>query len=112
MEVRELTQGHVAALVEFYDNTPACEQANRLTEEVKQLMGPDAPVYRINVDEQPRERSLVHIDTLPVIIIYRNDREEWRITGDFPSAEVLAERLRSSLQAPGAVNPLKGHPRH
>lgn len=112
MDIRELMHGQVAAMVEFYDNSPACDEANRLTEEVKTLMGPDAPVYRINVDEQPRERSLVHIDTLPVIIIYRNHREEWRITSDFPDAATLAQRLRSSMDAPGAVNPLKGHPRY
>lgn len=112
MEIKEVMQDNVAALVEFYDNSQACDAANRLVEDVKRLMGADAPVYRINVADDARERSLVHIDTVPTIIIYCNHREEWRLTSDFPSSEILADRLRSSMQAPGAVNPLKGRPRH
>ncbi len=98
-------------MVEFYDNSPACDQANRLTEEVKEIMGPGAPVYRINVSDDPREVDLVKLTTLPTIIIYRNGREEWRITSDFPPAETLAARLQESDQPPGAINPLKGRPR-
>ncbi|MCC8176771.1 MAG: thioredoxin family protein [Bacteroidales bacterium] len=111
MDVHELMKGHVAGLVEFYDNSSACDQANKITEEVKQILGPDSPVFRINIEENPREVSLVKLETIPTIIIYRNGREEWRITSDFPAAKVLAERLHSSDQPPGAINPLKGRPR-
>lgn len=112
MEIKDIMKDNVAALVEFYDNSPACDAANRLVEEVKDIMGADAPVYRIDLNGNRRESAAVHIDTVPTLVIYRNHREEWRLTSDFPSAEVLAERLKESMQPAGAVNPLKGRPRH
>lgn len=108
IEIKDLPVG----LVEFYDDSPACAVTDRLVREVRALLGADAPIYRVNVSEDPRERSLVHLDVIPTIIIYRDGREEWRITSNFPSAQVLADRLEASMQAPGAVNPLKGHPRN
>lgn len=111
MNIHDLFKDKVAAMVEYYDDSPACEQANRLAEEVKELLGPDAPVYRVDVTDNARERSLVHLDVVPAIIIYRDGREEWRITSDWPDARTLADRLRASSDAPGAVSPLKGRHR-
>lgn len=111
MSLHQLIGDSVAAMVEFYDNSPASDQANTLTEEVKAVLGADAPVYRVNISDNPREMSLVHLDTIPTIIIYRNDREEWRITSQWPSARALAARLKESMLPPGAVNPLKGRKR-
>ncbi|MCC8071255.1 MAG: hypothetical protein LIO90_05580 [Bacteroidales bacterium] len=112
MDVHELLRGQVAGLVEFYDDSPECDTANRLTAEVKEILGPAAPVYRINVADNEREAHLVKLEQVPTIIIYRDGREEWRITGDWPSAQTLAARLESSDQPPGAINPLKGVPRY
>lgn len=112
MKITDILKENVAALVEFYNDSAACDEANRLVDEVRNLLGPEAPVYRINVEQDPHEESLVRLDTLPTIIIYRNHREEFRITSDFPTAQILAERLKASMQPAGAINPLKGHPRH
>ena len=79
-------------LIEFYASwCPHCQKMMPVMDNVKELLGGQVPVYQYDVDEYPEAASAAGVDSIPTFIIYDNDREMWRYTGEISGDMILAK---------------------
>lgn len=78
-------------LIEFYASwCPHCQRMMPIVEQVKELLGEQVAVYQYDIDKFPKDAEAAGVQSIPTFIIYDNDREIWRTTGEIPGEQLLA----------------------
>ena len=81
-----------AVLIEFYASwCPHCRRMMPIVENVRELLGGMAPVYQYDIDQYPQGAEEAGVQSVPTFIIYDNDREMWRHSGEISGDELLAQ---------------------
>jgi thioredoxin 1 len=62
-----------------------------ILEELKQRVGDDANIIKIDVDKNPAAAATYQVRGVPTLIIFKNGEIRWRQSGVFPANEL--ERL-------------------
>lgn len=80
-----------AVLIEFYASwCPHCQRMMPIVEQVKELLGGQAPVYQYDIDKNREAADEAGVESIPTFIIYDNTREMWRHTGEISGEELLS----------------------
>ena len=81
-----------AVLIEFYASwCPHCRRMMPIVENVRELLGGMAPVYQYDIDLYPQGAEEAGVQSVPTFIIYDNDREMWRHSGEISGDELLTQ---------------------
>lgn len=92
MNFDELIQSDKPVLVDFYAEwCGPCKWMFPLLDELKERIGDQAEIIKIDVDQYPELAGRYKIRTVPTLIIFRNKEIRWRQSGAFPVNEL--ERL-------------------
>ena len=88
-----------AVLIEFYASwCPHCQRMMPVVEEVRELLGGMAPVYQYDIDKNQAAAKEANVESIPTFIIYDNDREVWRHTGEIDGQE-LVNAVQAAMSA-------------
>lgn len=85
---------HPLVLIDFW--APWCEPCKMLDEILEELKSrmPELLIHKVNVDEQTELAGEHSIRSVPVLLLYKNGTEVWRMNGFKPAAE-LEETIRN-----------------
>lgn len=97
MEYNELINSNPVVLVEFYASwCPHCQRMMPIVEQVKELLGNNAPVYQFDIDENQSLASKTGVESIPTFIIYKNGSEVWRQSGEI-DGDMLYNKVEAYL---------------
>lgn len=91
----EMVKENKPVLVDFYaDWCGSCRMMKPILEEVKQKMGNDVNIIKVNVDESPAAAQMYNVTGIPTLIIFKNGQVKWRQSGVVP-ASLLVQQLNN-----------------
>ncbi|HOZ81563.1 MAG TPA: thioredoxin domain-containing protein [Bacteroidia bacterium] len=96
--VHEITTSNTNVLIDFYaDWCEPCKWLNPVLEELTQQL-PDLYIHKINIDQFTEEAAAFEIKSVPVLILFVDGKQVWRMNG-FKYAKELAKELKEFLKA-------------
>jgi thioredoxin 1 len=91
----EILKASKPILVDFYaDWCNPCRMMKPILEEVKQKMGNDVTIIKVNVDASPAAAQIYKVTGIPTLMIFKNGQVKWRQSGVVP-AHQLVEQLNN-----------------
>ena len=96
--VQEIAASNTSVLIDFYAYwCEPCKWLNPVLEELKQQL-PDLNIHKINIDRFAEEAATFEIMSVPVLILFVNGKQVWRMNG-FKYAKELAKELKEFIKA-------------
>lgn len=89
---REIIQNEKPVLVDFYaDWCAPCRMMKPILEEVKQKVGEDATIIKVDVDRNPEAAETYNVTGIPTLIIFKKGEIKWRQSGVVPSSQLIQQ---------------------
>ncbi len=93
----EIVQKHEVVLVDFYaDWCEPCKWLNPILEELPSKLEREIFIHKINIDEHVTLAAAHQIKSVPVLMLFVNGENVWRMNG-FLYAKELAAVIRKHL---------------
>ena len=94
----EIIHDNKPVLVDFYaDWCAPCRMMKPILEEVKQKMGNDATIIKVDVDQNPAAAEIYNVTGIPTLMIFKNGEIKWRKAG-VVAANQLIQQLNNYKQ--------------
>lgn len=82
MKFQEIINQNKPVLIDFYaDWCGPCKMQTPILQELKQKMGDEISVIKIDVDKNQRLAAQYQIRSIPTLMIFRNGEQKWKKTG-------------------------------
>jgi len=81
----EIINSSTPTLVDFYaDWCGPCKTMAPMLEELKQKVGDNAKIIKINVDKNEKLSAVYKIQSIPTLLLFKNGKVLWRQSGVVP----------------------------
>ena len=85
-------------LVDFFATwCGPCKMQAPILEDVKQRVGENANVVKIDIDKNSALAARYHVQSIPTLILFRNGEPVWRAVG-LQQADLLESKLNEQMQ--------------
>lgn len=93
-DFKEIISGSKPTLVDFFATwCGPCKMQSPVLDLVKQDVGDEANVIKIDVDADPELSALYRVQSVPTLIIFKNGDPVWRASG-LHHREQLVDKIR------------------
>ncbi len=93
-DFNELIKEEKPTLVDFYATwCGPCKMQSPVIEKVKQAVGDEANVLKIDIDKNPEVARRYNVQSIPTLILFKCGEPVWRAVG-FQQADVLEAKIR------------------
>ena len=87
--LNELLNTKGVVLIEMYASwCPHCQRMMPIVAAVKEKLGDRAKVYQFDIDKYQSMADQLGVEGVPTFILYKNDEEVWRGSGEMPESEL------------------------
>ena len=89
-KLQELINSEKPTLIDFFAEwCGPCKTMKPVLEELKQKVGDNATIIKIDVDKNPEVASIYQIRSIPTLIMFKKGQPVWKQSGVVPTQELV-----------------------
>ncbi|MFY0645049.1 MAG: thioredoxin [Bacteroidia bacterium] len=89
---KEIVNAHSKVLVDFSAEwCGPCKMMTPILTQVKEELGDEVKILKIDVDKNPRLAGAYHVQGVPTLMIFKDGKLSWRESGVRQASEIIQQ---------------------